>query len=327
MEIAPNVHKIDSVTGGRPLQLYLLVGDDRTVLIDAGGSSEPENIIFPYLERLELTPSDIDMVIVTHSDHDHFGGLGAIKDANPAVALTCGDQDRFMVEDPETTYSFRYNHYAADHGIAFDDDARAAIMEDLGNAQQIDFTWSGGETLRIGPDWLLEIHHVPGHTYGHLCVFDTKNRAIFGGDGVQGSVYPSVEGGAALGPTYLYVDSYLTTIRYLKNLGADMLCLAHWPVQHGREVDSFLDESRSYVEQVDRAMLEAIARATNGATMRDLIAELGPRLGDWPREADELLAFSFAGHLERFESRGLVKRDSTGHPVRFSMNSSDNEAG
>ena len=159
------------------------------------------------------------MVIVTHSDHDHFGGLGAIKNANPAVALTCGDQDRFMVEDPETTYSFRYNHYAADHGIAFDDDARAAIraaiMEDLGNAQQIDFTWSGGETLRIGPDWLLEIHHVPGHTYGHLCVFDTKNRAIFGGDGVQGSVYPSVEGGAALGPTYLYVDSYLTTIRYL----------------------------------------------------------------------------------------------------------------
>lgn len=215
MEIAPNVHKIDSVTGGRPLQLYLLVGGDRTVLIDAGGSSEPENIIFPYLERLELTPSDIDMVIVTHSDHDHFGGLGAIKNANPAVALTCGDQDRFMVEDPETTYSFRYNHYAADHGIAFDDDARAAIMEDLGNAQQIDFTWSGGETLRIGPDWLLEIHHVPGHTYGHLCVFDTKNRAIFGGDGVQGSVYPSVEGGAALGPTYLYVDSYLTTIRYL----------------------------------------------------------------------------------------------------------------
>ncbi len=215
MEIAPNVHKIDSVTGGRPLQLYLLVGGDRTVLIDAGGSSEPENIIFPYLERLELTPSDIDMVIVTHSDHDHFGGLGAIKNANPAVALTCGDQDRFMVEDPETTYSFRYNHYAADHGIAFDDDARAAIMEDLGNAQQIDFTWSGGETLRIGPDWLLEIHHVPGHTYGHLCVFDTRNRAIFGGDGVQGSVYPSVEGGAALGPTYLYVDSYLTTIRYL----------------------------------------------------------------------------------------------------------------
>ena len=215
MEIAPNAHKIDSVTGGRPLQLYLLVGGDRTVLIDAGGSSEPENIIFPYLERLELTPSDIDMVIVTHSDHDHFGGLGAIKNANPAVALTCGDQDRFMVEDPETTYSFRYNHYAADHGIAFDDDARAAIMEDLGNAQQIDFTWSGGETLRTGPDWLLEIHHVPGHTYGHLCVFDTKNRAIFGGDGVQGSVYPSVEGGAALGPTYLYVDSYLTTIRYL----------------------------------------------------------------------------------------------------------------
>ena len=319
MEIAPGVHKIDSITGGRPLQLYLLVGSDRTVLIDAGGSSEPRNVIFPYLEQIGLEPKDLDMVVVTHSDHDHFGGLSAIKSANPSIALTCGDQDRFMVEDPETTYSFRYNHYEADHGVAFDDDAHTAIMGDLGHAQQVDFTWSGGETLRIARDWLLEIHHVPGHTYGHLCVFDTKNRAIFGGDAVQGSVYPSVEGGAALGPTYLYVDSYLMTIRYLKSLDAEMLCLAHWPVKHGHKIGDFLDESRRYVEQVDRLMLEALQRAKNGATMRDLMSELGPRLGDWPREADELLAFSFAGHLERFEGRGLVKRDSTSKPVRFSV--------
>ena len=74
MEIAPGVHKIDSITGGRPLQLYLLVGSDRTVLIDAGGSSEPRNVIFPYLEQIGLEPTDLDMVVVTHSDHDHFGG-------------------------------------------------------------------------------------------------------------------------------------------------------------------------------------------------------------------------------------------------------------
>jgi glyoxylase-like metal-dependent hydrolase (beta-lactamase superfamily II) len=319
MEVAPGIHRIDSVTGGRPLQLYLLVGGDRTVLVDAGGSSEPENVIFPYLEGIGLTPSDLDMVVVTHSDHDHFGGLGAIKRANPSVLLTCGEQDRFMVEDPDTTYSFRYNHYEADHDIKFDDAAHAAIMQDLGTAQQVDFTWSGGETLRIAPDWVLEIHHVPGHTYGHLCVFDTKNKAIFGGDAVQGSVYPSVEGGAALGPTYLYVDSYLMTIRYLKSLGAEMLCLAHWPVKHGDEVGDFLDESHRYVVQADRLILEALQQAKTGVTMRDLIAELGPELGDWPREADELLAFSFAGHLERFEGRGLVKRDSKSKPVRFSV--------
>ena len=103
------------------------------------------------------------------------------------------------------------------------------------------------------------------------------------------------------------------------HVDAEMLCLAHWPVKHGHEIGDFLDESRRYVEQVDRLMLEALQQAKNGATMRDLMSELGPRLGDWPREADELLAFSFAGHLERFEGRGLVKRDSTSKPVRFSV--------
>ena len=68
-------------------------------------------------------------------------------------------------------------------------------------------------------------------------------------------------------------------------------------------------------------MLEAIAQAANGVTMRELIEELSPRLGDWAREADELLAFAFAGHLERFESRDLIKRDATSHPVRYSLNS------
>ena len=319
MEIAPNVHKIDSVTGGRPLQLYLLVGSDRTVLVDAGGSSEPERVTFPYLKGIGLKPTDVDMVVVTHSDHDHIGGLSTLKRANPAILLTCGDQDRFMVEDPETIYSFRYNHYADDHLVAFDEAGHAAIMQDLGDPQSVDFTWSGGETLRIGPDWLLEIHHVPGHTFGHLAIYDTKNKAIFGGDVVQGSVYPTTEGAAALGPTYLYVDTYLMSIKHLGSLGSEMLCLAHWPVKRGHEVQDFLDESRQYVEQVERLMIGALKGKSTGATMRELMSELGPKLGDWPRGADELLAFSFAGHLERLESRGLAVRDSSTKPVRYSL--------
>ena len=67
METAPNAQRIDSVTGGRPLQLYLLVGDDRTVLVDSGGSCEPENFIFHYLKNPRLTAGDLDVVTVTHN--------------------------------------------------------------------------------------------------------------------------------------------------------------------------------------------------------------------------------------------------------------------
>ena len=75
----------------------------------------------------------------------------------------------------------------------------------------MDVGWSGGELLELGPDWTVRILHVPGHSVGHLAVYDERSGALFGGDCLQGSVYLGLDGTPKLCPTYTHVDDYLAT--------------------------------------------------------------------------------------------------------------------
>jgi glyoxylase-like metal-dependent hydrolase (beta-lactamase superfamily II) len=318
MEIAPNIHLIPALVGTRPLQLFLLTGDQRTVLLDTGCAPDPEKYIFPYIKELGMTPADIDIALITHCDVDHCGGNSALKRANPDVLITCGDADRLLVEDPAVIWARRYDKFTEPHGMGYSDSSRQWNMENLGEATPVDWTWRGDESLRLGKDWLVEIHHVPGHSDGHLAVFDPKSRTILSGDAVHGAIYLDVDGNPALCPTYLDVDPYLETISYLRGLGADQLAGCHWPVKRGSEIDAFLDESQQFVEKADLLLLAELDRR-GSATLKELIASVGPQLGDWPREADHELKYAINGHMDHLVTEGRVVAEQSTYPIQYRL--------
>jgi glyoxylase-like metal-dependent hydrolase (beta-lactamase superfamily II) len=319
VEISAGVHIIPAEVGGRPLQLPLLCGDERVVLIDTGSAPDPEQVVFPYLASIGKSPESIDVVIVTHPDFDHCGGTTAIKRASGRTLLTCGEADRVLIEDPAVIWAERYNRYSEPHQISYDEPSREHIMEMLGGFQPIDFTWVGGETLRIGRDWLLEIHHTPGHSKGHLTVYDRRNHIAFIGDAVQGSVYLDTGGRPALCPTYTHVDSYLSTVRYLRQLGAETLVGCHWPIKRNREIESFLDETEQFVALAERALLAVLSQRPQGSSLRELIDDIGPTLGDWPRSTDLELVYALSGHLDRLVATGMIGMDATKRPTQYRM--------
>jgi glyoxylase-like metal-dependent hydrolase (beta-lactamase superfamily II) len=49
------------------------------------------------------------------------------------------------------------------------------MWADLGGDCPIDFGLRGGETFRLGPEWRVEIMHLPGHSLGHLGVWDPRS--------------------------------------------------------------------------------------------------------------------------------------------------------
>jgi glyoxylase-like metal-dependent hydrolase (beta-lactamase superfamily II) len=318
MEIAPHIYMIPALVGTRPLQLFLMVGDERTLLIDTGCAPDPERYIFPYFKDLGMHPADIDITLITHSDVDHCGGNAALKRANPAVLITCGEADRSLVEDPGVMWTRRYDRFTEPHDMGYSPAAKEWNMMMLGEPTSIDWTWSGGETLRLGKNWLVEIHHVPGHSDGHLAIFDPSSRTLLSGDAVHGSVYLDVDGNAALCPTYLDVDPYLSTIDYINSLNADILAGCHWPVKRGAEVSAFLDESRQFVEKADALLLAELDRR-GSANLQQLIRAVGAQLGDWPRPVDHELKYAMNGHMERLVARRQVVAAKSSGVIQYRL--------
>jgi len=313
MQIFPNVYEIKSLFGDRHIQQYLFVGE-QVILVDAGVIATPNEAIFPYMEKIGVPPSKLTMVIAMHADSDHHGGLPAIKDASSFTLLACHEGDRTLIEDPEVLYRDRYNFLAKDHNLGF---GREGMVHSPRRCK-IDERLAPNQVLRLGPDWRLRVWHVPGHSDGHLALYDDKNHAAFTSDAVQAGGYPTVTGGAAFGPTYYMVNAYLATIEFLEKQPIKHLFTGHWPSTHEQETKKFLAQSREFVERADQVILDHLKQHLGGSTLKEILHAVSPQLGTWPDEAAVFLQFALFGHVERLKQKGVIHAGSVS-PVVYSI--------
>ena len=290
-QLFDGVYLLEGQVGRRPLYLPLLRGDYGALLLDTGCAEHVDSLILPAFSELKVNPGDLRFVINTHPDTDHVGGNAGVKSWAPHALLGCGDADREAIEDPEVLFRSRYDAYRP-FGVFYSEEIARNMRRDLGEAQPVDLTFRGGESIRLSADWDLEVLYLPGHSKGHLGLLDRRHRMLFGGDAIQGSIYLDVSGKPALCPTYLYPETYLQTCQLIEHLNLDYYVSCHWPIKKDREVSEFCQETRAFVQ---RASL--LLRDTGITDLRQACLELGPRLGQWPDPIHLELAYALAGHL------------------------------
>jgi len=318
MEIHPGADLIECEIGGRPLYLPLLREGRDSLLLDCGTRNHAAKDVPSYLRSVGLGAEDLTWLLMTHPDGDHCGGSAEIKRQYPKVRLACGDADRAMIESPDYLFTFRYDAYRQNHGIYFDSKTAQEIRDCSTKPQAVTFGFVGGEMMRLDGDRLLEIWHLPGHSHGHLGVYDRNNRVLYYGDAIQGAGYRSLRGGWSLCPTYLYVDAYLQTIRTIENSDAQIIVGCHWPVLRGKQaIRQFCAESRNFVDHADRSITNYLRDHPSGVTLRELCENLSAQLGEWPQEVSLELANAFSGHLDRGVATGRFEVDCSSCPFVY----------
>ena len=314
MEIHPNVYLIQSIFGGRNLFQYLFVGD-KVVLIDTGIAETPEKVIFPYMDRLKISPDRLALAVTTHPDADHQGGNDAIKRYAPGAWLSCGEADRALVEDPRTLFDLRYNYMQEEHEVGFG----LEMLPLAGQRRRMDVTFSGGETIGLADDWALDVLHVPGHSHGHLALYDPKHKAVYASDALHGRGCPKADGSMGIPVTYYYVDVYLSTLRYFESLDINVFYSGHFPAMHGDEIRNFISECRQTVELFDRVILREFGRHPEGLKLEQLIDAVANAVGDWPRDTWILAMFAVKGHLDRLEQQGKIRPIAGARPGKWQL--------
>jgi glyoxylase-like metal-dependent hydrolase (beta-lactamase superfamily II) len=287
MEILPGIHRIESDLGARFMCQYLLVGEDHTVLVDTGLAGTPEEVIIPYLGEIGLSLEDIGEVIISHADVDHCGGNRALKERHPSLWFTCGEADRPYVENNQVMFAEIYC-WSEPYGFGPDKESKDWIRTELGGDSPVDAGLRGGETMRLGPDRRIEILHLPGHTPGHLGIWDPKNGAAIIIDAALETGIYDREGNRLIPPRYFDAARYQGTIRKLQTLRPEHLLTAHYPPMQGQAALDFLDLSLEFTKQVHGVVREGLE---NGITdLWELTRRADAQLGPYPEFSHELAA-------------------------------------
>lgn len=319
MEIAPNIHRIPCIFGGnRIVFAHLFIGTEAAMLVDTACAHNPQQDILPYMEKIGFDPAKLTYIVISHSDLDHQGGNQPMKAAAPQAILACHNLDKAWIEDTEALITGRYMQFDEPHGFVTPDEVRAEIHADTLSAP-IEMTLEGGETFRLSPDWVVEAIHTPGHTWGHLAIYDPKSKTMAAGEAALWNAILDVDWKPVLPPTYCYVDTYLATLDRLLSMDIEVFSPAHWPLQKGSDIGDFLRESRNYCLHVEQRLLD-FAKSHGTFTLKEAIEKMGSQVASWPEDGNGLLTFPFNGNLQRLVQRGqLVQVRNTENIVTWSL--------
>lgn len=312
MAAANGIHRIDTDFYGRTNSLYLLEGESKAALVDTGVGSTPGEYLAPYLK--EHAPKvSIDYVLNTHADLDHVGGNKAVAEMFPNSVQMCHELDREWIDNFDRLIDERYDEYA-EFGMAEAPETKDFLRSIVG-AKATDSALKGGEQLKLAPDWSVEVLHAPGHSHGHISLWDSRSKSLIIGDAVLSDGLYMTDGGPAFPPTYRYVDSYVATIDRFIAMAPEHLLSSHYPSMSGADAMAFLQGSRDYVDRTDAAVRSALSASTVPMSLRALIEATSPSLGPWGPDAALSLKFPLLGHLERLiDSGAVVKVNVDGIP-------------
>jgi glyoxylase-like metal-dependent hydrolase (beta-lactamase superfamily II) len=308
IEVAPGITRIESILGPRPFSQYLVRGE-RTLLVDTGIVATPGGVILPALESLGLAVADLDFVVVSHADVDHFGGNAALREAAPQAVFMAHEADVPWIESSERILRERYGWYAA-HGVDYDAETFAWLRDAMGPDSPVDVRLAGGETIRLGPELSLRVLHLPGHSPGHIGLWERRSATAIVTDAVMASGLLDLEGNVIHPPPYFDVPGYVGSARLLQELGPARLLTAHYDVIEGDAVARFLDATIAFVERVAAEVRLALESEGN-LTLETLLARADPVLGPFTSMPNEL-AGPLRAHLRELVCAGLAVESPTG---------------
>lgn len=145
-----------------------IVGCETTrqaICIDPGDEAER---IVETLERLGL---NLQAIALTHAHLDHVGGVAALKKLKPNASINLHKADEFMYTGLPEQPAW----------IGIPRSQWAALGFDFEEPPPVDEYWTDGQAFDVG-ELKFEVLHCPGHTPGHVVLYEPKERKVFVGD-------------------------------------------------------------------------------------------------------------------------------------------------
>ncbi|MCY1158089.1 MAG: fold metallo-hydrolase [Citricoccus sp.] len=217
------IHPLVSPWGRFGLYSFLIDAPEPAI-VDTGIATSPAEGMVPELEKLGRSIEEVRWILLTHGHIDHLGGAHALWE------LT-GRQARVVIHEADADF-LRSRRAHVDEFLTGrqqyiqdpEGEARqlAATAQVISGEMEPTLTVSGGETISLGGDVTVSVHHIPGHTDGSVAYVVDGQDDVFVGDAVQ------VHGAANHFPGYVDPVAYRRSLEYLRDtVRPERLYLGH----------------------------------------------------------------------------------------------------
>lgn len=223
-QVLPAIYQIQVPLPQNPLRAvncYLIRGH-RDLLIDVGMNRRAcREVLFPALQTLQVNKKRLDLFI-THLHADHLG-LASDFGAMGCTIYFNREEGEIIKKD-----DFWEGLYASSSRNGFPlKKLKEAIQKHPGYryGSQGDLSFSyleDGDEIEVG-DYQLTCISTPGHSPGHLCLYEPKKGILFSGDHILEQITPNITGITQSNP----LKSYLTSLEKVKALTVHQVLPGH----------------------------------------------------------------------------------------------------
>jgi glyoxylase-like metal-dependent hydrolase (beta-lactamase superfamily II) len=321
------VHKIRVPLVGSPLgwvNSYVLRTDDGFALVDCGWDTpDALDALRRGLDDVGIPLDALRVLIVTHNHPDHYGLAGRLVQL-ARCGLIMHHLDAVHIESrygDVADLEREMEQFLRVHGVPSGElmtfvKASESILNRV-NIALPDQEVSGGERLSAGPlDW--EIVWTPGHSAGHICLYERTTKAFLSGDHILNPISPNI--GLHAESMGNPLAEYMSSLREVREYDVDLVLPAHGNEFTGfrERIDELLDHHEERMQEI-RVLLAGAAR-TAYEVAGGMRWQAEGRWEELPAFQRRMATTEALAHLELMHSRGELRRTTApGGLVRYAL--------
>ena len=200
-EVMPNLYKLEIPLPNSPLKAinsYIIKAGGRNLIVDTGMNREEcKTVMKSGLQELGIDLGETDFFI-THMHADHSGLVSELATDSSRVYCSQIDADVIVSNFNRTAQSWfsTMTQHALKNGFP-EEELQRALSQHPGfkystTRSQLNFNIiKEGDIINVG-DHHFHCLETPGHTRGHMCLYEPSKKILLSGDHVLYDITPNI---------------------------------------------------------------------------------------------------------------------------------------
>lgn len=319
-KVYKNTYLLELTLPNNPLKainIYIIKGEDKSLIIDTGFNLEEcKDKLLTALKNLEIEISNVELFI-THLHSDHCGLAAMFK--NLGCKVYAGHIDgRIINKMTEIEYWKEFGKQKIMLDLAKDN---VSFYDHPGYRycpkENVDFTYlDEGKSIQIG-EYFFEVVNIPGHTPGHIGLYERKHKLFFGGDHILDQITPNI---GFWGFEQNILGTYFNSLGKLYSYEIDYLFPAHRNIirDHTRRINEIIFHHKDRLKEIITIL------GDGQLTVRDVASNMNWRIRassweEFPSPQKWFATLEAMAHLEHLYYINKLKKDIVDGKIYYKL--------